>query len=83
MFPTISDLQRALDSGETTSYELTRAALDRIHAPEGQGSTTFLTVYDEQALAAAKASDILRSVGLARSPLEGLPISIKDLSTSR
>lgn len=79
MFPSITELQGALSRGETTSYELTTTALQRIQDPKGQGSTTFLEVQATQALAAAKASDLLRSVNLVRSPLEGLPISIKDL----
>src|SRR5690606_26762278 len=77
--PTILDLQRKLDAGETTSVALVEEALARIADPAGEGSRTFTAVWAEQALAAARASDILRQAGLARSPLEGLPISIKDL----
>lgn len=77
--PTILDLQRKLDAGETTSVELVEQALARIDDPAGEGSRVFTAVWREQALAAAQASDILRKAGLARSPLEGLPISIKDL----
>src|SRR5690606_17068335 len=77
--PTILDLQRKLDAGETTSVALVEEALARIADPAGEGSRTFTAVWAEQALAAARASDILRQAGLARSPLEGLPTSIKDL----
>ncbi|HLS42110.1 MAG TPA: amidase family protein, partial [Paenalcaligenes sp.] len=79
MLPTITELQHALDTKQTTSEALVAEALKRIQSPDGQGNTTFLKVYADQAMAAAKASDILRAAGLARSPLEGLPISIKDL----
>lgn len=78
-FATIRELQRALDTGETTAVALTEQALARIADPNGEGSTTFISVYGDQALAAAQASDILRQAGLSRSALEGIPISIKDL----
>lgn len=79
MLPTITALQDALDKGETTSVALTQAALARIADPDGEGARTFTAVWEEQALAAARASDILRAAGLARSPIDGLPVSIKDL----
>ena len=78
-FATIRELQLALDAGKTTAVELTEQALARIEDPKGQGATAFINVYKEQALASARASDILRQAGLARSALEGIPISIKDL----
>lgn len=77
--PTIQDLQRRLDAGEITSAELVEQALERIADPAGEGSRAFTAVWADQARAAAKASDTLRQAGLARSPLEGLPISVKDL----
>ncbi len=58
---------------------LTEAALARIAAPEGEGSRAFTKIYSEQAMAAARASDTLRAAGLVRSPIDGLPVSIKDL----
>lgn len=79
MLPTLLALQNKLAQGDTTSVELTQAALARIAAPEGEGSLAFTKVYQAQALAAAQASDTLRAAGLARSPIDGLPISIKDL----
>ncbi len=79
MLPTLLELQDALDNGTTTSVALTQAALDRINDTNGEGDSTFTKVFSTQALAAAQASDILRAAGLARSPIEGLPISVKDL----
>ncbi|MGE4451838.1 amidase [Castellaniella sp.] len=79
MLPTITALQAALDQGETTSVALTQAALARIADPGGEGARTFTTVWAEQALAEAQASDTLRAAGQVRSPLDGLPVSIKDL----
>lgn len=78
-FARIRELQRALDAGETNAVVLTEQALSRIVDPAGEGATAFISVYQDQALAAARASDILRAAGLARSALEGIPISIKDL----
>ena len=79
MLPTIQGLQNDLLAGKTTSVQLTEAALARISDTQGEGSRTFTEVWPQQALAAAKASDLLRQAGLARSPIDGLPISIKDL----
>ena len=78
-FSTIATLQQALEAGEITAVQLTEQALTRIADPAGEGATTFLSVYKDQALAAAQASDVLRQAGLKRSALEGIPISIKDL----
>lgn len=79
MLPTLTELQESLHRGETTSLSLTQAALARIDEPSGEGPRAFTKVYHDQALAAAQASDLLRNAGLVRSPIEGLPISIKDL----
>ncbi len=76
---TITALQTALEQGTTTAVALTEAALARIHDPDGQGAQTFLKVYDEAARTAAQISDQLRALGHVRSPLEGIPVSIKDL----
>lgn len=79
MLPTIAQLQADLAAGRTTSRALTEAALQRIADPAGEGPRTFTQVYQDQALAAARASDALRAAGQQRSMLEGLPISVKDL----
>lgn len=79
MLPTLTELQESLARGETSSLRLTQAALARIDDAADEGGRAFTKVYHERALAAAQASDILRAAGLARSPIEGMPISIKDL----
>ncbi|MFA5489161.1 MAG: amidase family protein, partial [Candidimonas sp.] len=79
MPPTIAELQTRLDQGLTSSVELTEQALARIADPAGEGRRAFTKTYAEQARSAAKASDILRESGLRRSPIDGLPVSIKDL----
>jgi len=75
----IADHAAALHDGRMTSSALVEEALERIGNPSGEGKRTFVNVYADKARAAARASDALRSAGLSRSALEGLPISIKDL----
>jgi len=69
----------AIDHGDSSALAMAESALDRIADPAGEGVRTFTQVFAERALRLAQASDSLRSAGLKRSPLEGLPISIKDL----
>ena len=73
-----ADLADALASGETTSVELTQAFLDRIAALDGQVHA-FLHVDAEGALAAARASDERRAAGTLASPLDGVPVAVKDV----
>lgn len=79
MTQTINALSTALAAGELSSVELTEQALARIDDTAGEGARAFTRVYRDGALAAAQASDLLRSHGGAVSPLAGIPISIKDL----
>ena len=76
---TIAQAQTALDSGQTTARQLVETCLERIAAPDGEGSRVFVRVYEEAARASAEAMDGLRRVGRAPGPLAGIPISIKDL----
>src|SRR3546814_16532121 len=78
MPPTILALHDKLIQGQTSSVALTEAALARIDDADGEGAKAFTRVYRDQALASARASDLLRAVGPARSPPDGLPISIQD-----
>ena len=71
-------LARALAEGETTSVELTQAFLDRIAAVDGEVHA-FLHVDPEGALAAARASDERRAAGQLASPLDGVPVAVKDV----
>jgi aspartyl-tRNA(Asn)/glutamyl-tRNA(Gln) amidotransferase subunit A len=76
---TVAQLNADLEAGRTTSRKLTEQALARIADPAGEGSRAFMKVYAESALAEADFADRLRKSGVRRSPVDGLPVSLKDL----
>ena len=80
--PTLAKLAADLAAGRTTSRALVDEALARIADPAGEGRRVFVKVYADAARTAAEAQDRLRAAGYVASPLAGLPVSIKDLSTS-
>lgn len=77
--PTIDQLSAELAAGRRSAVQLTEAALARAQDPAGEGARVFTRLDPARALAAARASDQLRAAGIVRSPLEGIPVSIKDL----
>jgi len=76
---TVAQLSAALEHGTTTSRALVEEALGRIAERSGEGSRAFLKVYAESARVHAERSDRLRKRGVRRSPIDGLPVSLKDL----
>lgn len=76
---TVAQLSQDLAAGKTTSRELVETALARIADPKGEGARAFLKVYADTARAEADAADALRRAGVVRSPIDGLPVSVKDL----
>ncbi len=76
---TVAQLAADLAAGRTTSRQLTEKALARIADPAGEGARAFIKVYREAGLAQADYADALRKSGARRSPVDGLPVSIKDL----
>lgn len=76
---TVTQLARDLETGRTSSRELVEQALARIADPQGEGGRAFLQVNAEGARAEAGHADRLRKAGVRRSPVDGLPVSIKDL----
>ncbi len=76
---TVTELGADLASGKTSSRALLEAALARIADPAGEGARAFLKVYAETARAEADLADRLRAAGVVRSPVDGLPVSVKDL----
>ena len=75
----VEALQRDLAAGRTSSRELLEQALARIADPAGEGARAFIKVYAESARAEADHADRLRKAGVVRSPLDGQPVSVKDL----
>lgn len=72
-------LHGELVAGRTTSRQLVDQALKQIEDPGGEGCRAFMKVYGESARAQADAADALRASGVVRSPVDGIPVSIKDL----
>jgi aspartyl-tRNA(Asn)/glutamyl-tRNA(Gln) amidotransferase subunit A len=79
---TAAELADALAAGETTSVELTRAHLDRIGRVDG-AVHAFLHVDADGALEQARAADERRAEGRPASPLDGVPIAVKDVLATR
>jgi len=76
---TVAQLSADLAAGKTSSRDLVEQALARIGDRAGEGSRAFLKVYTEAARADADHADRLRKAGVRRSPVDGLPVSLKDL----
>src|ERR1700692_2580795 len=74
----LSELSRRLAAGATSSLEIVEACIARIDALDGK-LHAYVDVYRDHAIAGAKAADLQRHAGLARGPLHGLPIALKDL----
>ncbi|MFL9880458.1 amidase [Herbaspirillum rhizosphaerae] len=79
MIPSLHQQSEELRNNNSSSLELTELALQRAAAADGEGARVFTRLYADSARAAATASDTLRNAGIVRSPIEGLPVSIKDL----
>jgi aspartyl-tRNA(Asn)/glutamyl-tRNA(Gln) amidotransferase subunit A len=75
-------LQALYRSGQASPVEVTQAVLDRIHALNPR-LRAFVHVADEEALAAARASEQRWRAGTPLSPIDGVPTSIKDLILTR
>ncbi len=73
----ISDLLKGLADKDYSSEEITRTYLDRIKR-HNQTLNCFISVTEDQAIAAAKASDERRAAGQAGT-LEGISVAHKDL----
>jgi aspartyl-tRNA(Asn)/glutamyl-tRNA(Gln) amidotransferase subunit A len=76
---TVAQLAADLDAGRTSSRELVEQALAKINDRAGEGGRAFLKVYADAAGAEADYCDRLRKLGVRRSAVDGLPVSLKDL----
>ncbi|RBY96636.1 Asp-tRNA(Asn)/Glu-tRNA(Gln) amidotransferase GatCAB subunit A [Blastococcus sp. TF02-8] len=75
---TAADLSTALQAGDLSSVEVTRAYLDRIAATDGTIGA-YLHVDAEAALQSAEAVDAARAKGEELGPLAGVPMALKDV----
>ena len=62
-----------------SARERLAAALARIDDPKGEGTRVCLTIYREQATAAADAADARAKAGISLGVLDGTIMTIKDL----
>ncbi|GIX48617.1 MAG: glutamyl-tRNA(Gln) amidotransferase subunit A [Candidatus Tectimicrobiota bacterium] len=74
---TVHELHARLCRGEITATALTEAVLSRLHAVEDR-IHAYLTVTAELAQEQAAAADAAFARGEVRSPLQGIPLAIKD-----
>src|SRR5262249_55169105 len=63
----------------TSARDRLEAALGRTDDPKGEGARACLTVYRDQAKAAADAADARAKAGVSLGPVDGTIVSIKDL----
>ncbi len=75
---TATELAQLLDSGECTSMEIAQAFIERTNLVDDQVHA-FLHLDEEYMLEQAKASDCRRAEGKTLSPLDGIPIGLKDV----
>jgi aspartyl-tRNA(Asn)/glutamyl-tRNA(Gln) amidotransferase subunit A len=75
---TILGVAAQLRAGERSPVELTAAALERIHAHDGE-LNAFQLVLTEAALAEARQAAAEIASGAYRGPLHGVPVAVKDL----
>jgi amidase len=76
---TVSELQRAMESGERTARSIAQLYLSRINELNLDGPELRAVIEtNPDALQVADALDTERAAGLVRGPLHGIPIAIKD-----
>lgn len=73
----VTELCGLLESGQVTSVEIVEAYLHAIDARDGEVHA-YLETYPEDALREAAEADARRALGQKRSPLDGVPIAVKD-----
>ena len=73
----VTELCGLLESGQVTSVEIVEAYLRAIDARDGEVHA-YLETYPEDTLREAAEADARRALGQKRSPLDGVPIAVKD-----
>ena len=74
---TAAGIARDVASGKLGAEEVTRAHLDAIRSEDSR-LRAFLSVMEDEALAAARAVDAKRARGEKLGPLAGVPVALKD-----
>ncbi|MBT5135580.1 MAG: amidase, partial [Halieaceae bacterium] len=75
----LPDIVHGLESHRFSSEDLTRAYLNRIEALNRSGPTLNAVIsVNARAMQLAKKSDLRRAKGRANSPLDGVPVLLKD-----
>ena len=73
-----AELSNLLDKGEVSSLEITQSVIDRTHEVDDRVNA-FLQTNEEEALESAKAADDRRAKKGRLSPIDGIPVSLKDI----
>ena len=79
IFPSLQQAIEQLALGTVTATQLTEEVLANIQATDGEGALAFTQVYASWAREQAAASTQRRTAGEELSPLDGVPVSVKDL----
>ncbi len=74
---TVAALRAGLESGEITSEAIVQAYLDSI-AMQNSAINAYVEVTPQEALAEAEQADARRQAGVPLSPLDGIPVAVKD-----
>ncbi len=75
---TLAETARIINSGDASSEELTRHAIDRLET-HGPTLNCVAAIYAEEAIAEAQESDRSRMNGVIKGPLHGVPLAHKDM----
>ncbi len=78
----LAELSSGLSAREFSSSELVSSCVQQVKAVDGKIGA-FIALDEERVLAAAQASDARRSDGAWMSPLDGIPVGMKDLIAVR
>ncbi len=81
-FQTAAQLSDQLAARQMSAVELAQACLAQVRATDGR-INAFLSLDEADILAQARESDARRAAGQARSPLDGVPVGLKDVIAVR
>jgi aspartyl-tRNA(Asn)/glutamyl-tRNA(Gln) amidotransferase subunit A len=76
---TLWQASQQLRAGDLTASAATQQALRAAEQPSGEGARVFTRTYADSAVQQAQQADTRWQQQQPRSPIDGLPISIKDL----